>query len=441
MLHRDTNAWSASDPRPPKDQTVQVTVVLPCYNEEQQVVAEVERICCALDESDYSYEVLAIDDGSTDGTWALLEQQAREHPAVRPLRFPSNRGPGTARRLGTEWARGAVVVWTDADMTYPNERIPDLVRILDEDPSCDQVVGARTSERGSYRALRAAVKWAIRKLAELLVGAKIRDLNSGLRAFRRDAAEPYLRLLPAGFSCVTTITLAFLANHHHIWYVPVAYAPRSGKSKFRIVRDTYRLLLQVLAVSMLFSPLRVLVPVALVLVSLGVLKGGREMVLSAAVGLETVIILMTGVMVLTVALLADVIGKSRCELGRRRSDHVAPTPRSEREPGSAIAFRAPARRWNFHVALPPGLHPAAANGNGGGPEPIRDGADRAQGVGTASDPRGADGPRPSATGPDHTGADGVRRNGNPTVHRDVRQAGRVPAGSPSAPTESLPPPA
>jgi hypothetical protein len=78
-------------------------------------------------------------------------------------------------------------------------------------------------------------------------------------------AEPYLRLLPAGFSCVTTITLAFLSNGHQIRYVPVDYAKRAGRSKFHPLRDAYNYMLQVLRMVMYFNPLRVLMPVALVL--------------------------------------------------------------------------------------------------------------------------------------------------------------------------------
>ena len=89
-------------------------------------------------------------------------------------------------------------------------------------------------------------KWVIRKIAERLTNQKIPDLNSGLRAFRRSVALPYLRLLPTGFSCVTTITLAFLQNQHDIKYVPTSYAKRAGESKFHFVKDAYRYILQVL---------------------------------------------------------------------------------------------------------------------------------------------------------------------------------------------------
>ena len=173
-----------------------VSIVLPCFNEEQHVRAEVDRICAALDHSGLRYELLAYDDGSTDNTAAELQAAESSHPALRVTVFRRNGGAGTARRIGTEQARGRIVAWTDADLTYPNERIPELVRILDEDPSYDQVVGAREREAGTFRIFRVPAKWFVRKVAERLTGERIPDLNSGLRVFRREVATPYLRLLP-----------------------------------------------------------------------------------------------------------------------------------------------------------------------------------------------------------------------------------------------------
>jgi len=329
---------------PPAHGAIQVSVILPCFNEESNVAPEVERICRHLDDSGYIYEVIVIDDGSTDGTWDEVQEQASLWPAVRPVRFAVNGGPGTARRLGTERARGGIVVWTDADMTYPNERIAEFVRILDEDPSCDQVVGARTAEQGTHRQARIVAKWTIRKLAERLTGTVIPDLNSGFRAFRRCTALSYLHLLPPGFSCVTTITLAFLADQHVVRYVPVTYAPRAGRSKFRIVRDAYRYILQVLAVTMYFSPLRVLMPVALVLLFLGM----ATVVWGIASGNDiTNAVVMTtgGVIVFALGLLGDVLVKSRDANGTAPGVHfpLATWTRSSRVSATGPRVHGPGR--------------------------------------------------------------------------------------------------
>jgi glycosyltransferase involved in cell wall biosynthesis len=296
--------WPQDDPY--------VSVILPCYNEQDHVVAEVERICAAMDTSGYAYELLAYDDASTDETLARLYEAVPRFPHLQVVHFHRNGGSGTVRRIGTQQARGEIVVWTDADMTYPNERIPEFVQMLEKDPALDQVVGARTSEEGTHKVLRVPAKWFIRKLAEVLTNYQIPDLNSGLRAFRRQVSLPYLRLLPPGFSCVTTITIAFLSNQHGVRYVPIDYAKRSGTSKFKFVRDAYRYILQVLRMVMYFNPLKVLMPVALFLIGLGIAKGIYDMVVHPFLfAVNTVLIFVSGLIIASLALLADLIVRSR----------------------------------------------------------------------------------------------------------------------------------
>ena len=199
-------------------------------------------------------------------------------------------------------------------MTYPNEKIPELVQILEKDQTIDQVVGARTSEQGTYKLLRVPAKWFIRKFAERLTGAKIPDLNSGLRAFRREVSLPYLRLLPAGFSCVTTITLSFLSNQHAVDYLPIDYAKRAGESKFHFVHDAYRYILQVLRMIMYFNPIKVLMPLALWIFGIGVVKGIVDLIrYDFRLTTNSILLILTGLIIGAIALLADLIVRSRAD--------------------------------------------------------------------------------------------------------------------------------
>ena len=287
------------DERPALD----VTVVLPAYNEAGHILQEIERISEALEASTYSFEILVVDDGSTDGTSDLV--QGIEN--VRLIRLKVNRGSGTARRIGTREARGRTVVWTDADMTYPNERIPELVAHLEQN-GVPQVVGARSTEQGTLRFLRVPAKWAIRRLAEYLTASKIPDLNSGLRAFHRETALPYLGLLPPGFSCVTTITLSFLANGHDVDYVEIDYAKRAGKSHFHPIKDAYRYILQVVRMVMLFEPLKVFAPLSLLVLLAGIGKFFYDIISSPfSITLNTLLLLLAGLITFSIGLLADLI--------------------------------------------------------------------------------------------------------------------------------------
>jgi glycosyltransferase involved in cell wall biosynthesis len=307
--HPAVDSAPASGSRPALD----VTIVLPCYNEGEHVLQEIDRITTAMNASEFSYELLCIDDASTDDTLEVLLEAATRFANLRIMPFRRNGGSGTARRIGTQQAYGEVVVWTDADMTYENDRIPELVRILREDPSYDQVVGARTTEEGTHKWARVPAKWFIRKVAERLTNQRIPDLNSGLRAFRRTVALPYLRLLPAGFSCVTTLTIAFLSNQHDIRYVDTAYAKRAGTSKFHFVRDAYRYILQVLRMVMYFDPLKVLMPPALWLVIIGFVKAVVDVVRykSLYFPANTILLIVSGIMIGSLALLSDLVVRSR----------------------------------------------------------------------------------------------------------------------------------
>jgi glycosyltransferase involved in cell wall biosynthesis len=278
-----------------------VSVVLPVYNEKGHLRPEIERIRAALESSPYSFEIIVVDDGSDDGS----EVELAAIDGIRLLRHSRNRGSGAARRTGTAAAAGRVVVWTDVDMTYPNDDIPALVKELD---GYDQVVGARRTEQGTIKFFRVPAKWFIRKLASYLTETDIQDLNSGLRAFRRDVAMQYIHHLPTGFSCVTTLTMSFLGNGYSVKYVPIDYFPRAGRSKFHWWRDTKRYVLQVIRMVLSYSPLRVFLPLGLLFLAVGLGKLVYDWLeRDFALAGNTMLILFAGVQTMAVGLLADLV--------------------------------------------------------------------------------------------------------------------------------------
>lgn len=278
-----------------------VSVVLPIYNEKGHLRAEIDRIREALEASRYSYELIVVDDGSNDGS----ETELSRIEGITLITHRRNQGSGAARRTGTTAARGRVVVWTDVDMTYPNDLIPDLVDAME---GVDHVVGWRQTEEGTHKLLRTPAKWVIRKLASFLSETDIKDLNSGLRAFRRDVAMQYVHELPKGFSCVTTLTMSFLGNGYSIGFFPIQYFPRAGRSKFHWLRDTRRYILQVIRMTLSYNPLKVFLPIGLGLLVIGLVKLGfdwaeRDFRLAA----NTLLIFFAALQVITVGLLADLV--------------------------------------------------------------------------------------------------------------------------------------
>lgn len=281
--------------------TLDVSIVLPVHNEAPHLADELARIRASMDASQYSWELVIVDDGSTDGS----AEVCKGLPGVRVLASPRNRGSGAARRVGTEAARGRVVVWSDADMTYPNDQIPQLVAELGDG---DHIVGARTSEQGTLKVLRVPAKWAVRRLACYLTRTPIPDLNSGFRAFRRDVGLQFIHQLPAGFSCVTTVTMSFLMNGYEVRYVPIEYKQRAGRSKFHWFSDTSRYLLQVIRMMLSYDPLRVALPIAAVLGAVFAAKLGYDIVgKDFRPAANTLLLGFAVLQVLVVGLLADLV--------------------------------------------------------------------------------------------------------------------------------------
>ncbi len=247
---------------------VDVSIVLAVYNEAPHLTAELTRIRDSMSASAYSWELIVVDDGSDDGSAAI----ASADPDTRVIFCGRRGGVGAARRLGTEAAHGQIVVWSDADMSYPNHQIPEL---LDAMADADHIVGSRTSEQGTLKLLRVPVKWAIRRFASYIAATPIPDLNSGFRAFRRDLALGYIRQVPDGFSCVTTLTMRFVLNGHQMRFIPIEYQKRAGRSKFNPVIDTGRQVALLLRIALAHDPARLAAPGLWLLASLGGLAGAK----------------------------------------------------------------------------------------------------------------------------------------------------------------------
>ena len=287
-------------------QPLRLTVLLPAFNEELAIRRVLAEVAEALTDEPYAFEILVVDDASTDRTAAIAEEFALDcwRCPVRVIRCPENRGAGAARRVGVREARGEIVVMLDADGTYP---AADIRRLLEFFPAYDQVNGARTSEQGTLPWLRRPAKWFIRRLACYLTGCRIPDLNTGLKAFKREKMLPWLWVVPDGFSCVTTMTLAFLTNGHAVKYVPTEYRKRIGRSKFHPIKDTLSYLGTVLRMVLYFRPLKIFLPLAALVLAAGAAKSAGSFIATGSMQESDIVILVAGFMTAMLGLLAEVI--------------------------------------------------------------------------------------------------------------------------------------
>ena len=290
--------------------TQAVSVVIPAFNEEQGVGSVVSEVRDILAAHGIHGEVIVVDDGSRDAT-----AKAAEQAGARVLRHRSNRGYGASLKTGIAAARHERIVITDADGTYPCEYIPELLERLDR---ADMVVGARTGRHVRIPLARRPAKWALRKLANYVTSSSIPDLNSGLRAFRRDIAMQYFSILPEQFSFTTTITLAMHCDRYAIDYLPIDYRQRTGHSKI-VPWDAASFAVLIMRTAMLFRPLRVFLPLVLLCTAYGIAKTALDLSRDPNISASALLALMSALVILLIGMLGDAMAT---RLGRLNQNPV-----------------------------------------------------------------------------------------------------------------------
>jgi len=278
----------------------QVTVIIPAFDEEETIAEDINVIVETMQKSDYQYEIIVVDDGSTDKTAQIIE--ARKE--VKLLQHSYNRGVGAARKTGILKAKGEIIVMTDGDGTYPNQDIPELMNYIKD---YDMVIGARVGKNVTWPLIRRPARWFIRKLASYLIATKIPDLNSGLRVFKKNLARKFFAILPDGHSWVSTITLVFLANGYTIKYVPIDYYKRKGKSTIHPMKDTYNFILLVVRTVMYFNPLRVFLPLTGIVLSIAIVRTVYDATVLHRIKESDIMLFLTGLIIGMLGLLADLI--------------------------------------------------------------------------------------------------------------------------------------
>lgn len=301
-----------------------ISVVVPVYNEEGAIAEVLAALHALMAAADRPFEIIVVDDGSTDASAARVRQviDTADQPMML-IQHGLNRGYGAALKTGLRYARYDLAAITDADGTYPNELIPNLADQLVE-RHCAMVVGARTGAQVAIPWVRRPAKWIIGRLANWIAGQPIPDLNSGLRVFRRRFYREVATLLPDGFSFTTTITLGLLAYGHRVDYVPINYHPRVGRSKIRPIYDTLNFIQLILRIGLYFAPLKIFFSASGLLLLLAIVWG----VLSAVIfdqlaDVSTLVIVLTAIQLAGIGLVAELINRRTALLHFSRYDRDA----------------------------------------------------------------------------------------------------------------------
>lgn len=227
-----------------------VSVIIPAYNEADSIEKVVNDLKQALNGSGFEYEIIVVNDGSTDNT-----KETAEKCGIKVLSHPANGGYGRSIMDGMEAAKHEYIAMTDADNSYPAEELKKLLKYIDE---FDLVIGARKGKEFWGSIIKHPARLFFLWLAEFTVGGRIPDVNSGLRIFKRSSFKKLSApLLCPGFSFSTTMTLSFMLTGLFVKFVPIEYLSRSGHSKVRYFRDTLRTLQALAEIITYYNPLKI----------------------------------------------------------------------------------------------------------------------------------------------------------------------------------------
>jgi glycosyltransferase involved in cell wall biosynthesis len=230
----------------PLSPPLNVTVVIPIYNEEANLAELVSRVGAAMQRTGRSYELICVDDGSRDGSAALLESLATERPWLKPLYLIRNYGQSAALQAGFDAAQGEIIVTLDGDLQNEPDDIPELLRLLDERPEVDVISGWR-KDRQDRTVSRKLPSTAANAVISRVTGVRLHDYGCALKLYRADVIRG-LRLYGELHRFIPALAAEVGAN---IIEVPVRHHARTrGVSKYGIDR-TFRVLLDLLWIKFL----------------------------------------------------------------------------------------------------------------------------------------------------------------------------------------------
>ena len=269
-----------------------VTIIIPAHNEEEGIADVIDGI----KQLNTGYEIIVVDDGSTDSTYKLASETG-----VKVIRHPYNKGYGAALKTGIRNAEADIVLFVDADGQHKPSDIKKLIQYIGE---YDMVVGART-KKSKISLLRRPGKKVLGITANYLAGMRIPDLNSGFRALKTIVALEFMHILPNSFSFSTTITLALITAGYSVKYVPIEAPERVGKSKIKPFRDGFRFILMIVRTISLFNPLKIFLPISLLLFLSGVSYLIYEVIVYVDISDTSLLLIISSLLIFLFGILSD----------------------------------------------------------------------------------------------------------------------------------------
>ena len=279
---------------------MELSAVVPVYNEEEAVRETLEKLKEVLEQTDLQFEIIAIDDGSTDRSYEIL-QGVR---GIKVLKNPYNLGYGATLKRGLKEAQGKYFLMLDSDGSYPVKQVPRLLKHMRD---FDMVVGER--DRSNVPFLRKPAKFILRALVNFVSDQHIPDENSGMRVFQRDMGLEFYNLYPKRFSFTITITLAAITRGYTVKFEPIDYHKRKGMSSMKPINFIHFLPL-IMRVATYFKPFRVFTALSVVTFAFALLTFLYTfLVVGRVMDIAVIVIGLASVQIFLFGLIADMIVK------------------------------------------------------------------------------------------------------------------------------------
>lgn len=235
--------------------SIELSIIVPAFNEGHTIAEVLAGLKQKLD-GKLTYEIIVVNDGSTDQTREIVEQTS----GVTLINHKLNRGYSASLKTGIRQSQHEWILTFDGDGSHPAHQVLDLIQYCDD---YDLIVGARVGKQAHDTFFRKTGRWLVTRFAHYISQAKIEDINSGFRLFRKDLALQFWHLFPEGFSFSTTLTVAAHVSHYAVKYLPVEiYRRKSGSSGIKPARDFVGFLNIVTRLAIYFRPLRVFMPLS-----------------------------------------------------------------------------------------------------------------------------------------------------------------------------------
>jgi len=285
-----------------------LTIVVPVYNEAGTLPLFLPELIATC--KDKGWKAVLVNDGSTDGSAQFLSAY-QQVPFVKVIHHKLNRGYGGALKSGILNSETSHVVTIDGDGQHSLADI-ETVFLFSLEHDADLVVGSRGIGKKA-NLFREFGKWLIRTFTRLLMPLPVHDLNSGFKLYRTELAKKYLPLCPNSMAFSDVITLAFINQRNLVLEHPITIHERqTGKSKIGL-QTAVETIIEIINIALLFNPLRVFLPMAILCILVGFGWGVPIILLGRGVSVGAMLAIVLGALFFAIGLIASQLSAMRIE--------------------------------------------------------------------------------------------------------------------------------